>query len=415
MGLSQGVNGQQAQPGVCTSTSLPASPFLGQIIFETDTNRLRVYETDGWSVGTLILPLRPPDQPAAPTPTSGNTQVSLSWSAPSDNGAAITDYRVYTATSAGGTYTLFSDGVSTSTSATVTSLINGTQYFFKISAVNEGGESALSNASTGVTPAVPFTPSVEYLVVAGGGGGSGGTAGGGGAGGMRTGSLAVTSGTPLTVTVGGGGNGGNVGTNGQNSVFSSITSTGGGRGSTSNPATAAGSGGSGGGGAYYPGYGNNGPGSGTAGEGNAGGAQIIGDGNTSGGGGGGGAGGAGGSPNGGGGASSSITGPAVTYAGGGGGARYSGAAASGSGGAGGGGGGSDGQATAGTAALGGGGGGGWYYSGGLGGAGGAGVVVIAYPSTYPAATSTTGSPTVDTTTRAGYRVYRWTGSGSITF
>jgi hypothetical protein len=29
--------------------------------------------------------------------------------------------------------------------------------------------------------------------------------------------------------------------------------------------------------------------------------------------------------------------------------------------------------------------------------------------------SVTGSPTVDTTTRAGYRVYRWTGSGSITF
>lgn len=415
MGLSQGTNSSQTQPGVCLSTTRPSSPYIGQVIFETDTNLLRTYRSDGWSIGTLLIPFRVASQPSPPTPTSGNLQVSLSWTAPADNGTPISDYKVYFSTSAGGTYTLFNDGVSTATSATVTGLTNGTQYFFKISAVNEAGESLLSNASTGVTPAIPFTPSVEYLVVAGGGGGSGGTAGGGGAGGMRTGTLSVTGGISYTVTVGGGGNGGNVGTNGQNSVFASITSTGGGRGATSNPSTASTSGGSGGGGAYYPGYGNNGPSSGTSGEGNAGGAQIIGDGNTSGGGGGGGAGAAGGSPGGGNGASSSITGVAITYAGGGGGARWSGAGGAGSGGTGGGGAGSDTQATAGTAALGGGGGGGWLYSGGAGGAGGAGVVVIAYPSIYPVAASVTGSPTVDTTTRAGYRVYRWTGSGSITF
>jgi hypothetical protein len=416
MPLSQGINSAQAQPGVCTSTTRPSSPFIGQVIFETDTSLLRVYRSDGWSIGTVIRPLLVPSQPVAPTPTAGNLQVSLTWSAPSDNFSPITDYRIYQATSVGGTYTLLSDGVSTATSATVTSLTNGTQYFFKISAVNEAGESLLSDASTGVTPVVPFTPSVEYLIVAGGGGGSGGTAGGGGAGGMRTGTLSITGGISYTVTVGGGGNGGNVGTNGGNSVFASITSTGGGRGSTSNPATAASSGGSGGGGAYYPGYGNNGGASGTAGEGNAGGAQIIGDGNSSGGGGGGGAGGGGGSPNGGAGASSSITGVSVTYAGGGGGARYDGGGfASGIGGSGVGGNGSQGAAGAGLAERGGGGGGGWLYSGGVGGGGGSGVVVIAYPSSFPVAVSVTGSPTVDTTTRAGFRVYRWTGSGSITF
>jgi hypothetical protein len=40
-------------------------------------------------------------------------------------------------------------------------------------------------------------------------------------------------------------------------------------------------------------------------------------------------------------------------------------------------------------------------------------VIIAYPSTYPAATSTTGSPTV--TISGGNRIYAWTGNGSITF
>jgi hypothetical protein len=60
--------------------------------------------------------------------------------------------------------------------------------------------------------------------------------------------------------------------------------------------------------------------------------------------------------------------------------------------------------------TGGGGGGG----GGLtGAAGGSGIVIIAYPDKYATATATTGSPTV--TTSGGYRIYAFTGNGSITF
>lgn len=87
-----------------------------------------------------------------------------------------------------------------------------------------------------------FTPSgsgdVEYLVVGGGAGGAQQHSGGGGAGGMRTGTLSVTSGTPYTITVGGGGaSQPNVGGcsnhttpagNGGSSIFSTITSYGGG-------------------------------------------------------------------------------------------------------------------------------------------------------------------------------------------
>ena len=62
---------------------------------------------------------------------------------------------------------------------------------------------------------------------------------------------------------------------------------------------------------------------------------------------------------------------------------------------------------------GGGGGGGGYNGGLVGGAGGSGVVVVRYPDSFLAATSTTGSPTI--TNPTGYRVYTFTASGSITF
>ena len=63
-----------------------------------------------------------------------------------------------------------------------------------------------------------------------------------------------------------------------------------------------------------------------------------------------------------------------------------------------------------TANTGGGGGG---SSVGTSGAGGSGIVIIRYADTYNAASSTTGSPTI--TVAGGYRVYKWTASGSITF
>jgi hypothetical protein len=47
------------------------------------------------------------------------------------------------------------------------------------------------------------------------------------------------------------------------------------------------------------------------------------------------------------------------------------------------------------------------------GAGGSGFVCIRYPDTFDLAVATTGSPTI--TTSGGYRIYQWTGSGSVTF
>jgi hypothetical protein len=46
------------------------------------------------------------------------------------------------------------------------------------------------------------------------------------------------------------------------------------------------------------------------------------------------------------------------------------------------------------------------------GAGGSGIVIIRYSNTYSAASNTLGSPNISDT--GGYRIYKFTGSGSLT-
>ena len=66
-------------------------------------------------------------------------------------------------TSASGTYTTFSDGTSTTTTATVTGLTNNTAYYFKVAAVNYVGTGSYSTVSSGVTPLDPYFNVVRNL------------------------------------------------------------------------------------------------------------------------------------------------------------------------------------------------------------------------------------------------------------
>jgi len=276
--------------------------------------------------------------------------------------------------------------------------------------------------------------SIEYLIVAGGGGGGAHyNAGGGGAGGLLTqSSVAISVGTTYTITVGAGGAAVSIndtqGGNGTVSLmsgsgFSTVTATGGGGGGSFSSGYRGRNGGSGGG---TSGYATNTAyrGLGTAGQGSDGG-----KGGSYGAGGGGGKGGVGANgtaSNGGAGGTGYEwpTSSATYYAGGGGGAAYGNSSGDGSvrgaGGSSVGGTGAnyDFNATAGATNTGGGGGGAGGYNTALtnyttSGAGGSGVVILRYSDAFAAAATTTGSPTI--TTAGGYRTYKFTASGTITF
>ncbi|WP_239618031.1 lytic polysaccharide monooxygenase [Cohnella mopanensis] len=84
-----------------------------------------------------------PAAPAGLTVTTGNAQVSLSWTA----SAGATSYTVKRATTTGGPYTNVASGV-TATSYTNTGLTNGTVYYYVVSASNTAGESANSSQAS---------------------------------------------------------------------------------------------------------------------------------------------------------------------------------------------------------------------------------------------------------------------------
>jgi uncharacterized repeat protein (TIGR02543 family) len=96
----------------------------------------------------IIIAITKPDAPTGVSATSGgDTSSTVTWTAPSDGGSAITSY---TATSnAGQTCT------SVTTTCSVTGLTNGTAYTFTVTATNSIGTSDPSSASSAATPAAP--------------------------------------------------------------------------------------------------------------------------------------------------------------------------------------------------------------------------------------------------------------------
>lgn len=116
---------------------------------------------------SLLRSLFVPPAPTGVSAVAGNAQAVVSWTAPTGviAQAPVTDY-VVQFKQGNGSWETFSDGTSTATSATVTSLANGQAYTFRVAAVNAVGQGPWSAASIAVTPTAgdPYWANVQLLL-----------------------------------------------------------------------------------------------------------------------------------------------------------------------------------------------------------------------------------------------------------
>jgi len=146
-----------------TAAGFPATGASGTLYVATDASRvyrwtgsvyIEIGTAGGTGTDTDLRALLAPAAPTSVTATGGNAQAVVSWTAPAAlSTLPITDYTVQFSTNSGSTWTTFSDGTSTATSATVTGLTNGTAYVFRVAAVNAVGTGSYSAATSSVTPA----------------------------------------------------------------------------------------------------------------------------------------------------------------------------------------------------------------------------------------------------------------------
>jgi hypothetical protein len=137
---------QRSSDGGSTWTFAASSPETSASLTgltNGTTYVFRVASTNAYGIGNYtaasnsVTPVGAPGSPTSLTASPGNAEAVLSWAAPSSNGgSAITDYVVQYSGDGGGTWTTFSDGTSTATTATVTGLANGSPYVFRVAARN---------------------------------------------------------------------------------------------------------------------------------------------------------------------------------------------------------------------------------------------------------------------------------------
>ncbi|NBR07975.1 MAG: fibronectin type III domain-containing protein, partial [Planctomycetes bacterium] len=119
------------------------------------------------STNSITSPIdSPPSAPTITSVTAGSGQVSVAFTAGSNSGSAITNYKY--STNGGSSYTSAGTTVSP---IVISGLTNGTAYTVIMKAVNAAGDSVASTASSSVTPYT--TPAAPTITSVSAGSGSG--------------------------------------------------------------------------------------------------------------------------------------------------------------------------------------------------------------------------------------------------
>ena len=112
---------------------------------------------------TPVAPVTPPSAPTNVSTAAGDGEVMLSWGAVT----GATSYEVFESTTSG-SYGSTPAATTTSTSATITGLTDGTEYYFTVKAVNSAGAGAAST-ETSATPVGPPAAPTNLIASAGSG------------------------------------------------------------------------------------------------------------------------------------------------------------------------------------------------------------------------------------------------------
>lgn len=91
-----------------------------------------------------------PGAPTNVTASSAYQALTFSWTAPTNTGGGISDYKLQHS-SDNSTWTTISDGVSTATSYTISGLSNNQTVYFRVAASNPSGDGAYSASASGTT------------------------------------------------------------------------------------------------------------------------------------------------------------------------------------------------------------------------------------------------------------------------
>lgn len=132
-------------PLTCTVTGLSNGDSYTFVV--TATNSVGTGSASAPS-NAVVPALSSPSAPTGLTAVPGNGKVVLSWTTPTNGGADITGYNIYSASSPGAeNYGAPANGsvLVEGDTGTISGLVNGHTYYFTVKAVNDVGSSAPSN------------------------------------------------------------------------------------------------------------------------------------------------------------------------------------------------------------------------------------------------------------------------------
>lgn len=142
--------------GARAGVAIPITGLVNGIGYALRLRAVNAMGAGAASAAVLVTPATTPSVPVitAVTPRSGSAVIT--FAAPSGNGAAITSYVFQVSMNAGATWATLALPPSAATTTTVTGLVNGRAYWFRVAAVNSVGRGVFSQPSMRTTPLAAY-------------------------------------------------------------------------------------------------------------------------------------------------------------------------------------------------------------------------------------------------------------------